>query len=74
MTGVSQEKQEERGGKIEERDFYLVSTKGKPEKPEGPREQMVPSQTNHLGSEKGYGFTDGIKPLKHSFKAEQVLR
>jgi len=72
FKAVRLEKREEREGRQEDRCFLLGFSRRNPERPQRPREHLVPSQPNTLRSEKGHGFLNGMKPLKRSFEADQV--
>jgi hypothetical protein len=56
-----------------ERDFLRVCFGGRAFKVGNPEGARAPTGSNPSGSEKGYGFHGGRKPLKRRFKAEKVL-
>jgi hypothetical protein len=57
-----------RGGRKGRR-FFATPREVKSWKDKTPGEHAAPTQTNHLGCEKGYGFSDGRNPLKLQLKA-----
>jgi len=52
--------------------FRSVRSGGEPGRSQRPKRAKVPSRTNHLGSNKGYGSTGGRKPLKRRPEAVRV--
>lgn len=60
-------------GTREERHFLGVCFGERALKVKSPEGARAPTGSNPSGSEKGYGFHGGSKPLKRGFKAVMVL-
>lgn len=62
------EKEREGMGKREKL-FSRFCRKGEPERSERPRRARAPTRINHPGSEEGYGYWGGRKPLERRIEA-----